>query len=101
MPSKSYWQEAYIGSDRAKDDVKSWFGTMAEGMTPYKAEILCDIKTDREKKIRAFMTDADGKRYQLERTRGGRVFSVSRKCLPSSESADTCATLTSNDRVRK
>lgn len=82
MPNKSYWQEAYIGSDRAKEDVKSWFAPMCEGLTPYKAEILCDIETDREKKIRAFMTDADGKRYQLERTRGGRDFSITRKCLP-------------------
>lgn len=76
---KSYWQEAYIGSDRAKEDVKSWFAPMCEGMTPYKAEILCDIETDREKKIRAFMTDGDGKRYQFERTRGGREFSITRK----------------------
>lgn len=83
MTNKSYWQEAYVGSDRAKDDVKSWFMPMADGMTPYKAEILCDIETDREKKIRAFMTDADGKRYQFERTRGGKTFSISRRCLPA------------------
>ncbi len=76
MPSKSYWQEAYIGSDNAKGAVKSWFGMLAEGMTPYKAEILCDIKTDREKKMRAFMTDANNKHYQLERTLGGRTFTI-------------------------
>lgn len=84
MPNKSYWQEAYIDSDRAKEDVKSWFAPMCEGMTPYKAEILCDIETDREKKIRAFMTDAEGKHYQFERTRGGRAFSISMKHLTDS-----------------
>lgn len=77
----SYWQEAYIGSDSAKKAVLSWFGPMSEGLTPYKAEILCDVKTDREKKIRAFMTGADNKKYQLERTLGGKTFTVSRKCL--------------------
>lgn len=81
MPSKSYWLEAYIGSDRAKDDVKTWFYPLCDGMTPYKAEILCDIETDREKKIRAFMTDTDGKHYRFERTRGGRKFSISKRAL--------------------
>jgi len=81
MPSKSYWQEAYVGNERSQDAIRSWFGPLCEGMTPYKAEILCDIETDREKKIRAFMTDADSKRYQFERTLGSRTFSVSRKCL--------------------
>jgi hypothetical protein len=79
MPSKSYWQSAYIGDDRAKDAVKSWFAPMCDGMTPYKAEILCDIETDREKKARAFMTDANGKSYQFERTLGGKTFSISRR----------------------
>ena len=81
MPNKSYWQSAYVGDDRSKDAVKSWFAPMCDGMTPYKAEILCDIETDREKKARAFMTDADNKRYQFERTLGGKTFSISRKCL--------------------
>lgn len=85
--TKSYWQEAYIGSDNAKESVKSWFGSMCEGLTPYKAEILCDVDTDREKKIRALMTDADNKHYQLERTLGRRTFSVSRKVIPGAVSA--------------
>jgi hypothetical protein len=76
---KSYWQEVYIDSPKSKENVKSWFGHLCDGMTPYKAELLCDIETDREKKMRVFMTDADGKRYQFERTRGGRTFSISRK----------------------
>lgn len=80
--AKSYWQEVYVGSDSAKDGVKSWFGMLAEGMTPYKAEILCDIKTDREKKMRAFMTDANNKHFQLERTFGGKTFTI--LCKPLS-----------------
>lgn len=82
MPNKSYWQEAYLGGERDKEAVKSWFGSMAEGLTPYKAELLCDIATDRNKKIRALMTDSDNNHFQLERTLGRTTFSVSRKRLP-------------------
>ena len=78
---KSYWQEAYSGSDSAKSAIKSWFGILCEGLTPYKAEILCDIETDREKKIRALMTDANNKHYLLVRTLGSRTFSISKKQL--------------------
>lgn len=81
MTSKSYWQEAYLGSENAKEAVKSWFGDLSNGLTPYKAEILCDVATDREKKIRAFMTDVENKCYQLERSLGGRTFTVSRKMI--------------------
>lgn len=87
MANKSYWQSAHVGSDRAKESVKSWFGSMCEGMTPYKAEILCDIATDREKKIRAFMTDANNKHYQFERTLGGKTFSVTRKPIDTQGAA--------------
>lgn len=82
-PPKSYWQSAYVGSDRAKDAVRSWFMPLCEGMTPYKAEILCDIETDREKKIRAFMTDGRGAKFKFERTRG-RTFSISKKLIEAS-----------------
>jgi hypothetical protein len=82
MTSKSYWQEAYTGSDNAKDAVKSWFGYLADGMTVEKAELLLDSETDREKKIRAFMTNAQGQRYQFERTLGGRKYKVSMKPVP-------------------
>lgn len=82
--AKSYWQSVYLGNDGSKEACKSWFMPLCEGMTPYKAEILCDIATDREKKIRAFMTDAAGERFVFERTRG-RNFSISMK--PCAESA--------------
>lgn len=80
--AKSYWQEACLDSPSAKEAVKSWFAPFCDGMTPYKAELLCDTETDREKKIRAFMTDADGRRYQFERTRGRKTFSITRKLIP-------------------
>ncbi|BEV44376.1 hypothetical protein [Afipia carboxidovorans] len=79
--AESYWQEVYIGSPGAQENVKSWFAPMCDGMTLYKAELLCDIETDREKKIRAFMTDPDGRNYQFERTRGGKKFSITRKLI--------------------
>lgn len=78
MSKKSYWQEMSVQSDRDRTAIKSWFGVMAEGMTPYKAEVLCDIETDREKKIRAFMTDSANVHYQFERTKG-RNFSITSK----------------------
>ncbi len=78
MRAKSYWQSACVDSDRSKDAIRSWFHPLSEGMTPYKAEILCEIDTDREKKIRAFMTDESGAKFKFERTMGRR-FSISRK----------------------
>ncbi len=83
MARSSYWQEVYIDSPSAKEAVKSWFAPMCDGMTPYKAELLCDIETDCEKKIRALMTDQDGRKYQFERTRGGKTFSITRKPIAS------------------
>lgn len=80
--AKSYWQSASVDGPRSQESIKSWFGDFAEGMTAYKAEILCDVETDQEKKIRAFMTDATGRRYQFERTLGNKTFSISRKPLP-------------------
>lgn len=77
--AKTYWQAMFVDSDNAKEAVKSWFAPMCEGMTPYKAEVLCDAKTDNEKKVRAFMVDDEGKHYKFERTRGGKTFSISRK----------------------
>ena len=76
--AKSYWQSVHVGDDRAREAVKSWFAPLCDGMTPFKAEILCDIETDREKKIRAFMTDAAGAKFVFVRTQG-RKYSVSRK----------------------
>jgi hypothetical protein len=75
---KSEWTECVCDNKRAQDAILSWFHHLAEGMTPYKAEILCDIETDAEKKLRAFMTDADGNHYKFTRTCGGR-YSIKRE----------------------
>jgi len=83
MPSKSYWMGACVDGKNSQEAVKSWFGSLADGLTAYKAEILCDVATDREKKIRAFMTDADNKHFRLERTLGGKTFSITRKPIAS------------------
>jgi len=83
MTAKSYWQEAYVGGEKDKEAIKSWFGSTAEGMTPYEAAILCDFETDREKKIRAYMTDGEGKKYRFERTLGRKTFSIKRTPIGS------------------
>ena len=55
---------------------------LAEGFVPYKAEVLCDKATDREKKARAYMENAEGQRRIFERTLGGRNFTISSKPAP-------------------
>lgn len=76
---KSYWMGVACSSDRQKANVRSWFSPLCDKMTVESAEILCDIETDREKKIRAVVVDESGKRHIAERTRGGRKFSISLK----------------------
>jgi len=78
---KSYWQAMSLDSPHSRDACRSWFGVMADEMMPYKAEVLCDIKTDKEKKLRAFMRDGDGREFKLERTLGGRNFTIRRVAL--------------------
>ena len=65
---KSYWLSIATDTDAARIAVKSWFAPLADDMTPYEADMLCDIVTDREKKLRAFMTAPDGGKHQFERT---------------------------------
>ena len=79
---KSYWQAVSLSSDGDKEAAKSWFVPLCDDdMTPYKAEILLDTETDREKKLRVLMTDPSGKRFQFERTRGPKNYSISKKPL--------------------
>lgn len=80
MARKSHWMSVFVGSDNAKAAVKSWFEPLCEGMTPYEADVLCDAETDREKKMRARMTDPDGKKFEFVRTTGRR-FTVTMKPL--------------------
>lgn len=77
---KSYWQSVSLHDEQSQEAIRSWFMGLADGMRCDKAEILCDIETDAEKRIRAVMTDADGHRHELIRTRGKR-FSISSKRL--------------------
>jgi len=73
MSRKSYWQECHVSADN-QETIKSWFAGMADDMEVTKAEILCDVQTDREKKIRIFARK-DGEDFVLVRTKG-RSFSV-------------------------
>jgi hypothetical protein len=73
-PSKSYWQECSIHDQKT---IKSWFGGLADDINITKAEILCDVDTDREKKLRVF-GERGTDHYILTRTMGNK-FSISCK----------------------
>jgi len=86
---KSYWTGVSLHSEASKDALRSWFTPLADDMEPYKGEILCDVDTDREKKLRAFMTDKDGKHYQFTRTRGyGRYTVTMRRIMEDQPHAE-------------
>ena len=78
MPQRSYWQSVSLDGLHSIEACKSWFEPLCEGMTPYKAEILCDTETDREKKLRAFMRDDAGNQFKFERTLGGAKWTIKR-----------------------
>ncbi len=67
---KSYWQSMSTHDARSQDAIRAWMNGLADGMTCTKCEVLCDIETDREKKLRAFMTDPRGVKYVFVRTLG-------------------------------
>lgn len=67
---KSYWMAVATRTERSKKAVLSWFSPVCDGMTVESAEVLCDIETDREKKIKAVMVDTNGKRKIATRTMG-------------------------------
>jgi hypothetical protein len=75
--AKTYWQDVVCDGERSKAACLSWFDPLGDGMTPHKAEMLCDVATERSKKMRVFAKDAEGNEYKLERT-FGRKFTVSR-----------------------
>lgn len=76
---RSYWQSMVSDTDQARDAIRAWFAPLSIGMTPHKAEVLCDIETDAERKLRAFMTDQDGQIYQFTRARTARGFTMTMK----------------------
>lgn len=68
--SKSYWQTMSVRTDADRRAVKAWFAPVCNDMTPESAEVLCDKATDREKKARAVMVDADGVKHIATRSLG-------------------------------
>lgn len=80
---KSEWSSVAIDGPRSQATIKSWFASMADDMAVTKAEILCDIATNREKKIKILATNVEGKCFQLVRTLDGKTFSISRKVVSS------------------
>lgn len=95
--SKSYWQSVNVRGAGPQEAVKSWFGIMADETDVVNdADILCDKATDREKKIRAVLTNKEGDRFKLERTLGGKTFSIKRTFLEKAkerpaDAGDGCA----------
>lgn len=79
MNKKAYWSPVCCTTDRDKANIKSWFGFMCADMTPEKAEILCDIETDKEKKIRVLMVDKEGKRRWAIRAKTSRGVTITLK----------------------
>ena len=70
---KSYWMCVSTDTDRDKANVLSWLSPLCDGMKVESAEIMCDVATDREKKIKVIVVDEKGKRRIAIRskTKGG------------------------------
>lgn len=96
MTRKTYWQSCACYSEHSKDAIKTWFAPLSDDMTPYKADILCEVETDRERRLRAYMTDPAGKKYLFTRTRGKRTFSITMR--PITEAATEHATRGAEER---
>ena len=87
--AKSEWTPMCCETERDRDALKSWFSPLCDDMTPLKADILCDIATDREKKLRATMRDKDGRERIAVRTKTARGWTISlRFARPSKSTAD-------------
>jgi hypothetical protein len=80
--AKSYWMGVSTITDREKQSVLSWFMPLCSGMAVESAQILCDVATDREKKIKAVMVDDQGVRRMATRTLGGKTFTIRLITLP-------------------
>lgn len=76
---KSEWTKMACRTDRDKAAILSWFAPLCDDMVPEEAHVLCDIETDREKKLKVLMVDANGKRRWAIRTRGQKTFSITLK----------------------
>jgi len=78
--SKSYWSGVSCDSDRDRKALLSWFSPLCDDMTPIKAEILCDLETDREKKLRVLMRRPTGEEQWAirSRTKSGHTITLKR-----------------------
>lgn len=84
MAAKSYWTPVACDSEGNKRAISSWFSPLCNGMEPIKADILCDIETDREKKIRVLMRQPDGTERLAIRSKrkGGFTITLERRSTP-------------------
>lgn len=79
--SKSYWMSVITDTDAQKSAVLSWLSPLCDDMQVESAEILCDGKTDQEKKIKAVVIDADGRRRVATRTKGAKHYTLTLSSL--------------------
>jgi hypothetical protein len=70
-------------TERDKAAIKSWFAPICDEMEPVSCDVLCDIETDRSKKVRATMVRKDGKHVLATRTLGARTLSIHLKLAPT------------------
>lgn len=75
----SEWCGVYVGSDRSKDAVKSWFSPYCDDMEILSARMLSDIRTDATKKVEVIVSGKDGRKQQVTRSFGAKKFSISFK----------------------
>jgi hypothetical protein len=73
------WVGVSLETDRDKAAVKGWFAPFCDEMTPVSAQILVEIDTDREKKVRAEMRDDNGSTRQVIRARTKAGWTVTMK----------------------
>lgn len=73
MAKHSEWCGVYVGSDRSKAAVKSWFSPWCDDMEILSARVLSDIHTDATKKAEIVVSDKDGHKRKITRTFGKRV----------------------------
>ena len=84
--AKSYWTPMCCETDRDRSAVKSWFSPLCDDMEPVEASILCDIATDREKKLRVVMRDKNGRRRVAVRSKRRSGWTIT-LTMPKAETA--------------
>jgi hypothetical protein len=79
MAKNSEWCGVYVGSDRSKAAVKSWFSPYCDDVEILSARVLSDIRTDATKKVEIIISDKHGGKRRVTRTFGARRYSISFK----------------------